>query len=179
MTLSFKQVMGEMEVRRFFGNVHCGKESMGLITVDSVAKKCGFENVYTFPHLTFQEYLAACHIFQLSETEQLGILRQYGKERHMQVVWKFYCGLTSFEEGGLKFGEILKSVGSDDLFGVQCAFESQQSTPCDYVVRSRKCGAFFFHGDFITHTDLTVICYVLENATCRVKKLTFLAENCS
>ena len=43
----------------------------------------------------------------------------------MQVVWKFYCGLTSFEEGCPKFCEILKSVdqSSDNLFGVQCAFE--------------------------------------------------------
>ena len=176
MTRSFKQVMGEMEVCNFFGDVHCGKESMGLIAVDSVAKKCGFENLYTFLHLTFQEYLAACHIFQLSETEQLGILRQYGKERHMQVVWKFYCGLTSFEEGGPQFGEILKSVddlSSGDLFGVQCAFESQQSIPCDCVVQSGVCGLLLFGLTFITHTDLTAICYVLENATRRVEMLTF------
>ena len=176
MTLSSKQVMQKMEVRNFFGNVHCGKESMGLITVDSVAKKCGFENLYTFLHLTFQEYLAACHIFQLSETERLGIFRQYGKERHMQVVWKFYCGLTSFEEGGPEFGEILKSVDLNrDLFGVQCAFESQQSIPCDCVVQSGVCGLCFF--GYITHTDLTAICYVLENATCRVEKLTFYFSN--
>ena len=177
MTLSSKQVMQKMEVRNFFGNVHCGKESMGLITVDSVARKCGFENLYTFLHLTFQEYLAACHIFQLSETEQLGILRQYGKERHMQVVWKFYCGLTSFEEGGPEFGEILKYLGSGDLFGVQCAFESQQSIPCDYVVQSGECGALNFGGAFITRTDLTAICYVFENASCCVETLKFLFSN--
>ena len=177
MTLSSKQVMQKMEVRNFFGNVHCGKESMGLITVDSVARKCGFENLYTFLHLTFQEYLAACHIFQLSETEQLGIFRQYGKARHMQVVWKFYCGLTSFEEGGPEFGEILKYLGSGDLFGVQCAFESQQSIPCDYVVQSGECGALNFGGAFITHTDLTAICYVFENASCCVETLKFLFSN--
>ena len=137
MTLSSKQVMHKMEVHKFFGDVHCGKESMGLITVDFAARISGFENFYTFLHLTFQEYLAACHIFQLSEMEQLEIFRQYGKKRHMQVVWKFYCGLTSFEEGCPKFSEILKSVGqsTDSLFGVQCAFESQHSIPCDYVVQ--------------------------------------------
>ena len=177
MTLSSKQLMQKMEVRNFLGDVHCGKESMGLITVDSVARKCGFENLYTFLHLTFQEYLAACHIFQLSKMEQLGICRQYGKEGHMRVVWKFYCGLTSFEEGGPEFGEILKYVGSGDLFGVQCAFESQQSIPCDYVVQSGECGALNFGEDFITHTDLTAICYVFENASCCVETLQFLFSN--
>ena len=171
MTLSSKQVMRKMEICNFFGDVHCGKESMGLITVDCTARKCGFENLYTFLHLTFQEYLAACHIFRLTKMEQLGIFRQYGKERHMQVVWKFYCGLTHFEEGCPEFCEILKS---SNLFGVQCAFESQQSIPCDYVVQSGECGALFFNDDFITRTDFTALGYVLKNTTCHVGKLTLI-----
>ena len=173
MTLSSKQVMRKMEVPNFFRDVHCDKESMGLITVDCMARICGFENFYTFLHLTFQEYLAAWHVFRQSETVQLGILRQHGKERHMQVVWKFYCGLTSFEEGGRKFSEIMKSVylSTDDLFAVQCAFESQQSIPCDDVVGSRKCGTLSFGEQFITPMDLTAIGYVLESSTCCVKEL--------
>ena len=176
MTLSSKQVMRKMEVHKFFRDVHCGKETMGLITVDFTAKISGFENLYTFLHLTFQEYLAACHISQLSEREQLVILRQYGKERHMQVVWKFYCGLTSFEEEGTKFCDILKSVdlSCGNLFGVQCAFESQQSIPCDYVVQSRECGALYFESDFITPSDWTAIDFVLNNAIYHVEKLIFV-----
>ena len=171
-TLSSKQVMRKAEVREFFrADVHCGKESMGLITVDCMARKCGFENLYTFLHLTFQEYLAAYHVFKSSEAEQLRLLRKYGNKKHMQVVWKFYCGLTSFEEKDVQFHEVMKSADKDDLFGVQCAFESQQSTTCDYVVQSGECDTLTFRGHFLTPSDLTAIGYVLKNSQCPVEKL--------
>ena len=171
-TLSSKQVMRKAEVHEFFrADVHCGKESMGLITVDCMARKCGFENLYTFLHLTFQEYLAAYHVFKSSEAEQLRLLRKYGNKKHMHVVWKFYCGLTSFEEKDVQFHEIMKSADIGDLFGVQCAFESQQSTTCDYVVQSGDCGTLTFRGHFLTPSDLTAIGYVLKNSPCPVEKL--------
>ena len=170
-TVSSKQVMRKDEISDFFRDVHCGKESMGLITVDCMARKCGFENLYTFLHLTFQEYLAAYHVFKLSEAEQLQLLREHGKKRHMQVVWKFYCGLTRFKEEDVKFGEITKFAGEDDLFGVLCAFESQQSTTCDYAVQSGESGTLSFQGHFLTPSDLTAIGYVLKNSTCPVEKL--------
>ena len=170
-TVSSKQVMRKAEVSEFFRDVHCGKESMGLITVDCMARKCGFENLYTFLHLTFQEYLAAYHVYKSSDAEQLKLLRKYGSKKHMQVVWKFYCGLTSFEEKDIQFHEIMKSAYKDDLFGVQCAFESQQSTTCDHVVQFGESGALSFQGHFLTPSDLTAIGYVLKNSTCPVEKL--------
>ena len=171
-TVSSKQVMRKDEISDFFRDVHCGKESMGLITVDSMARKCGFENLYTFLHLTFQEYLAAYHVFKLSEAEQLQLLREHGKKGHMQVVWKFYCGLTRFKEEDVKFGKIImKFAGEDDLFGVLCAFESQQSTTCDYVVQSGESSTLTFQGHFLTPSDLTAIGYVLKNSTYPVEKL--------
>ena len=170
-TVSSKQVMRKDEVSDFFKDVHCGNESMGLITADCISRKCGFENLYTFLHLTFQEYLAAYHVFKLSDTEQLKLLRKYGNKRHMQMVWKFYCGLTSFEEKDVKFHEIMKSADKDDLFGVQCAFESQQSTTCDSVVQSGEYGTLTFQGHFLTPSDLTAIGYVLKKSPCPVEKL--------
>ena len=171
-TVSSKQVMRKSEVRDFFRDVHCGKESMGLITVDCMARVCGFENLYTFLHLTFQEYLAAYHVFKLSEAEQIELLRKYGKKTHMQVVWKFYCGLVKFEEESIeKFHEVLKFAKKDDLFGVQCAFESQQSTTCDHVVQSGEQGALSFKGHFLSPSDLAAIGFVLKKTTGLVTKL--------
>ena len=172
-TVSSKQAMKRAEVKDFFGDVNCGRESLGLITVDCMAKKYGFENLYTFLHLTFQEYLAAYHLFKKDEKEQLKALKQHGKKKHMQVVWKFYCGLTLFKENDIKFVEIMKSshVKEDSLFCVQCAFESQQSTACDYVVQSGECGTLSFKGHFLTPSDFTAIGYVMRNTAYLVEKL--------
>ena len=167
-TASSKQVMRKDEVSDFFRDVHCGNESMGLITVDSMAQKCGFENLYTFLHLTFQEYLAAYHVHTL--TDQLNVLEKYGRKKHMQVVWKFYCGLTRFEKEDCKLGEIL-DLKKDDLFGAQCAFESQQSITCDYVVQSGECGTLSLQGHFLTPCDLTAVGFVLKKTSTPVEKL--------
>ena len=167
-TASSKQVMRKDEVSDFFRDVHCGNESMGLITVDSMARKCGFENLYTFLHLTFQEYLAAYHVHTL--TDQLNVLEKYGRKKHMQVVWKFYCGLTRFEKEDSKLGEIL-DLKKDDLFGAQCAFESQQSITCDYVVQSGECGTLSLQGHFLTPSDLTAVGFVLKKTSTPVEKL--------
>lgn len=93
-TVSSKQVMIKSEVKDFFKDISSGNESMGLITVDSMARKCGFENLYTFLHLTFQEYLAAYHLSKLEEAQLTQVLEKHGKKEHMQVVWKFCCGLA-------------------------------------------------------------------------------------
>ena len=81
-TISSKQVMKKSEVCDFF----TGNKSLGLITIDCMANKCGFDNLYTFLHLTFQEYLAAYHISKLEEDEQLKVIREYGKSKSMYVV---------------------------------------------------------------------------------------------
>ena len=118
-------------------------------------------------HISPSQY----HIYMLNEAEQLQLLKEHGKKRYMQMVWKFYCGLTRFKEKDIRFLEIMKSAGKNDLFGIQCAFESQQSTTCDYVVQSGESGALSFQGHFLTPPDLAAIGYVLKNATCPVEKL--------
>ena len=169
-TVASKQAMKRTEVKGFFKDVNCGEESLGLITVDRIAQKYGFENLYTFLHLTFQEYLAAYHLFA-SEKDQLSILKKHGKKKHMQMVWKFFCGLADLKETDVLLGEILKSAHdkNDSLFGVQCAFESQQLAVCDYVVKSGECGTLSFHNHFLTPSDCTAIGYVMKNAAHSVR----------
>lgn len=166
-TVSSKQVLHSREISSFFGDVASGNESLGLITVDRMASRCGFENLYTFLHLTFQEYLAAFYISILDEELQLKIISEYSKKNHMLVVWKFYCGLINFSGQEKKF----KSL-EDDLFNVQCAFESQQQITCHNVTKSGDSGSLTFHNHFLTPTDFTAIGYVIANSvSCPVEKL--------
>ena len=174
-TIASKQVMKKSELD-FFMDISSGSESLGLITVDRVASKCGFDNLYSFLHLTFQEYLAAYHISKLAENKQLSLLGKHGKSKCMYVVWKFFCGLVEFRESNVHiFDRILASKSlllKGDLYSVQCAFESQQASSCDSVVRFRECGTLSFI-DVSTPSDFAAIFYVLANATAPINKLVF------
>ena len=168
-TIASKQVFRKSEVRSFFNDVPCGNESMGLITVDCMASRCGFENLYTFLHLTFQEYLAAYHISKLEDEKQLEIINAYCGEKHMGTVWKFYCGLVNFRKKECTLERIISL--DDDLFNVNCAFESQQSVACTCAVRSGKSGTLTFTNHFLTPSDLTAIGYVVRNSVFPVEKV--------
>ena len=163
--ISSKQVLEQSELCDFAG----GNECMGLITVDYMARECGFEKLYTFLHLTFQEYLAAYHLSNLEEEKQLKIINDHCGKKHMSVVWKFYCGLVNFSNQEQKLNKVMSA--KDDLFNVHCAFESQQTVTCNYVVRAAECGTLTFNNHFLTPSDMTAIGYVIKNSECPVEKV--------
>ena len=167
-TIHRKQYMKHNEVKDFFKGVKNNRESLGLINVDRISEEYGYQGLYTFLHLTFQEYLAAYHISQLKEEEQTKVIKTYGKKKHMQVVWKFYCGL---DVNLTKFEELMKSLQDDDLFQIQCAFESQQSIICDSVIQSGEEGSLTLKNRIMTPSDLTALGFVISNASYPVKKL--------
>ena len=169
-TKTSKQVMKHSEVKDFLKDVKSSSKSLGLINVDLISTISGFQDLYTFLHLTFQEYLALYHISQLEEEEQTKVIKTYGKKKHMQVVWKFYCGL---DVNLPKFEELVKLSQShdDDLFQVQCAFESQQSIICDSVIQSGEEGSLTLKNRIMTPSDLTALGFVISNASYPVKKL--------
>ena len=166
-----RQVMKGKEIK-FFNKVSSDNDSLGLITVDSLAKKYGKESLYTFLHLTFQEYLAAYHIAHLEEEQQQRIIKKHGKKKNMQVVWKFYCGLVDHTEDTSKFAQLMK-LARDDLFRVQCAYESQQAVACDCVVKAGKPNQLSLQSHFLNPVDFTAIGYVLSKSKHPVKELVF------
>ena len=168
-TAASRQVFKKKEIRNIFGDASSGSETMGLITIDQIASICGFDKLYTFLHLTFQEYLAAYHISKLEEEKQLEVINQYSQKKHMMVVWKFYCGLVDFNEQEQKLRKIMSL--KDDLFNVHCAFESQQTVTCDSVIMTGESGTLSFNNHFLTPSDSTVIGYVVKNAKCLVEKV--------
>ena len=167
-TIHRKQYMKHNEVKDFFKGVKSNRESLGLINVDRISEEYGYQGLYTFLHLTFQEYLAAYHISQLKEEEQTKVIKTYGKKKHMQVVWKFYCGL---DVNLTKFEELMKLLQDDYLNQIQCAFESQQSIICDSVIQSGEEGNLTLKNRIMTPSDLTALGFVISNASYPVKKL--------
>ena len=72
---------------------------LGLLTVECTYGEYGCEDLYTFQHLTFQEYLAAFHVSQLNEENLKELIKSKASGVvNMYNVWKLYCGLVEFEK---------------------------------------------------------------------------------
>ena len=168
MTSSSKQVMKQAEVKHFL-KLQADKDFMGFITVDKMAMMSGFQKLYTFLHLTFQEFLAAFYISSLGEKKQLELIEQFGGAIQMKQVWKFYCGLDSTNSTF-----IIKLI-SQSCYGtpskIQYSFESQQPCTCDSVVEN---SSLMFKDHFFTSSDFTAIAYVMSNTQHQcVRKVVF------
>ena len=146
---------------------------LGLLTVEHTSRYYGLEHLYTFHHLTFQEFLAAFHITGLEEQEQKHLLTKakYNIDDNLRNVLKFYCGLIGLRK--IKILQKIKEFLEDILctkvtnvymltqlnYKVQCAFESQLVELCDYVVGN---GSLYFKDTHITPSDFTALEYVIS-----------------
>ena len=155
MTSSSKQIFKKSELPLL--KEQNDKKLLGFVSVDHIAGLYGIRNLYTFVHLTFQEYLAAVHLSSLEKEEQMKMMTKYGKEKHMQVVWKFYCGIVNFQVREDQFKSIL-GFHDNSLFHCQCAFESQQPNLCTTISKNLS-----FKDQILNPSDCTVISYVLSN----------------
>ena len=163
MTINSKQTLLQSETSISLSDGSgCDIYSLGLVTVDSTAKLFGFENIYAFLHLTFQEFLAAFHIASQDEDEQLQIIHDHVDRKEMLVVWKFYCGIIKSKD--CQFQAILSSTQMNDMQKIQCAFESQQKNACDYII-DEKSGVLSFENHVFLPTDFNDIHFVLSTAS--------------
>ena len=167
-TILNRQVMHQDEVTSLYKSEKDGDISLGLITIDRTADLYGFKDLYTFLHLTFQEYLAAHHISTLSDEEQDKLIQEHGNKNHMLAVWKFYCGLVEFGIENKRFKSILRRTSGKYLFHIQCAYESQQSLPCTQLLKSKK-----YHirltDKYLTIPDYTAMGYIMNISVMPVK----------
>ena len=113
-------------------------DRLGLLTVDRQMSRKGQKLfMYSFLHLTMQEFLAAWHLTQYSDDEVHSVIQKYGGSVKMRVVWKFYCGLSHENSSFLdQFQEIVlrHDVKSDNRLAVintmYCALESSRPDAC-------------------------------------------------
>ncbi len=142
--------------------------NLGLLTVERTSEHYGSEDLYTFHHLTFQEFLAAFYISKVQVTN---------KKLVDDWIWinvlKFYCGLSpSSATAKLVYGSSNR-IGSH--LKIQCAFESQHVEFCNYVVRD---GNIDVPDGIISSTDSIALAYVISKCTKPVTKMMIL-DNCT
>ena len=106
--------------------------SLGLLVIDSTIGLYGYKDVYTFLHLTFQEFLAAFYIKNIEDSEQLKIIEYLGHKEQYQVI-KFYFGLVDTEKKLDQFKMFLNLVPPGNTYSFQCAFESRSHNACQEI----------------------------------------------
>ena len=156
MTHCSKQVVSQIKAKD-----SSVEDSLGLVTIDHVLSRCGFKESYSFCHLTFQEFLSAYHISSLEVEEQLRIIEECGPMKHMYMVFKFYCGLVTFEVEDVRFKTLIEVAQFNTLHKVHCCFESQQPSTCDLVADGNR---IIIDEDFKTPIDFACLGYVVSNA---------------
>ena len=141
------------------------EDTLGLVVVDRQVALRGREDVYSFFHLTFQEYLAAVYISGLDPSHQLQLIKKYIGNGAFDLMLKFVCGTLdySIEASVVVFTHILYSQACMNIMAkIYFAYESQQ----------RECCARIFQSGVLrlpskkqfTTSDCTAIGYVANSA---------------
>ena len=134
--LSANLIFSSQDIKEKFnldkGNVKEVKEmGFGILSNYKKVTSDGDTSVFSFQHLTIQEFLGAYYLQCLSQNERIGEIAKYGSRRDMREVWKFFYGLMMMRnpvEHFQCFVQLIRqnSVGCENvLFLIKCAFESQ------------------------------------------------------
>ena len=162
------------------------ENSLGLIIVDRYFVKYGLDEIYTFLHLTFQEFLAAWFVANQDELEQATILKTHGSKENLAEVWKFYCGSgrCSSENFKLLLDESKqiqtnrsrkKKDFSSILLHLHCAYESQQEEKCHQIMETYD-SSIMLDNNSLNPIDMTALGYVV-NSTASLKELAITSCN--
>ncbi len=172
MTFRKQQVVNESQTNFPLSPPNSDKGSLGLVTIDSTASLLGMEDLYTFFHLTFQEFLAAFYLTTIRE-EHLVIEEANKSHGNLQMVWKFYCGIVQFRDDSIVLNNIMSDPNTDVLYKAQCAFESQQQCPCDMLLEKTDTNVLSFKDRNFLPTDYLAISYVITSTRHKVTTLLF------
>ena len=161
MTDNYKQVISQQELNFQFSE--CGSHgddfSLGLLTIYNTVHPTGVHRSYSFLHLTFQEFLAAYHIANLTSSQQMKIFKRYTYSTHMITVWTFYFGLGMF---GSKM--VTKMINNAKTVTVlRYGLESQQQVVCDEIMKQKE--GILWCSDILTPTDLQAIGYIIATTS--------------
>ncbi len=142
--------------------------ALGLVTVDQIATLVDFKNVYSFSHITIQEFLAAFYI----HTSQLPS-EEFMNKKSLHSIWRFYSGLVQSASSISMIKTFFDNSSFDYFSLVRCAYESQNVELCDCLIKD---GVLIIKKEDLSSIDCIALGYVISNSTNPVEKM--VLENC-
>ena len=108
--------------------------TLSLVQVFSNFGIRGKSESYNFFHLQIQELLAAYHISQLEEEEQVSIFQRMFGQPRFAAVFQFYAAFTKLQIKGVRevVGDMVKQNEYLDTI-LQCMYEAQDPRLCQFV----------------------------------------------
>ena len=128
--------------------------------------------IYSFPHLTIQEFLAAFYYnANFSLAEQITVLQQFSKQLHVTNFLKFCCGLKRNEEPTtfLIFFNWLYKYNERRL-PYYCAYEAQSLNASQQLFNFTN-GVAVLHITF-SYYDVVSLAFVAVNAAEKLQEIT-------
>ncbi len=173
---------------------------LGFVNIERASNRCGLHKIYSFLHLTLQEYLAAVYIASLPCTGQRKLFKKCAFLAELAQVWLFYFGVvkntqTAVTEALTILIKSLVHKVKSDTFLYQCAFESQLKSVCDEVLntvlKTSKFNLFymsvspmdFVAMEYVFSKSLPVlqtfsIKYCMFDMQCASKFVSFVSSKC-
>jgi hypothetical protein len=179
-TVESRQVFSLKDLKKYIPEKspsHGDDEStLGLVVVDRYFVKYGLDEIYSFIHLTLQEYLSSVYIASQSDEEQKRIISSHGSNRKLAEVWKFYCGVgkcshENFELLLSKTAPAYKKYQTQSmLLQLHCCYESQQEWTCTRVMNTYD-SSIKLSKQSLNPSDMTALGYVISHSETPLKKL--------
>ncbi len=155
---------------------------LGFVNIERASNRCGLHKIYSFLHLTLQEYLAAVYIASLPCTGQRKLIKKYATLAKLTQVWLFYFGIvkntqTAITETLTILIEAIFYKAKSNTFLYQCAFESQLKSVCNEVLNTVLAASQFqLLGKSVSPMDFVGMEYVFSQSLPVLRK--FSIEHC-
>lgn len=149
--------------------------TLGLLTVDQISEMEVSRKTLSFLQLTLQEFLSAYYLFrQCSHQKLKSIIEDHGSKICMQMVWKFYCGLTFTTDNLIEYFDAIvqKNIYNrlSILHMMHCAFESRRQEACAHLLEKIH-SKIDLEEITLSSSDCLALGFVVMNAAEKVTEL--------